>query len=352
MRFPNFHFPRSTMVKMSALLHLCLFVSLSFHPFFAHSDPTADAIDSTPVGETRGYLKREHTLVKPYQYADIDLPFWDIVGSAILTPQHIRLTSDLQSLRGGLWNKVPNSVRDWEMVVSFKVHGSTGALFGGPGNFFRGLGIFLDTYSNHNGPHQHAHPYISAMVSNGTLQYDHDADGTHTQLGGEHTGCEAKFRNKEHDTQVLIRYVADTLSVFTDITGAAQWRRCFSVDGVILPSNFYFGITAATGELSDNHDVLSVRMFEQEYARVEKPFESVNRDSMDPIAAPRDHVPDRRPSKLGWIGSIFLVLIGLAVVVGVLGFGLFFFQKRQERARKRKAAHSFTYIQIGLHTDV
>ena len=51
------------------------------------------------------------------------------------------------------------------------------------------------------------------MVSNGTLHYDHDRDGTHTQLGGEHTGCEAKFRNKEHDTQVLIRYVGDTLSV-------------------------------------------------------------------------------------------------------------------------------------------
>jgi mannose-binding lectin 2 len=38
---------------------------------------------------------------------------------------------------------------------------------------------------------QHAHPYISAMVNNGTLYYDHDRDGTHTQLAG----CEARFRN-------------------------------------------------------------------------------------------------------------------------------------------------------------
>lgn len=51
------------------------------------------------------------------------------------------------------------------------------------------------------------------MVNNGTLHYDHDKDGTHTQLGGEHTGCEAKFRNKDHDTQILIRYVANTISV-------------------------------------------------------------------------------------------------------------------------------------------
>lgn len=35
---------------------------------------------------------------------------------------------------------------------------------------------------------QHGHPYVSAMVSDGTLHYDHDRDGTHTQLGGDHTG--------------------------------------------------------------------------------------------------------------------------------------------------------------------
>lgn len=57
------------------------------------------------------------------------------------------------------------------MQINFKVFGSTGELFGdgmaiwytqeraqlGPvfGNkdYFRGLGVFLDTYSNHNGPH-------------------------------------------------------------------------------------------------------------------------------------------------------------------------------------------------------
>ena len=37
-----------------------------------------------------------------------------------------------------------------------------------------GLAIIADTYSNHNGPHNHQHPYISAMVNNGTLTYDHD----------------------------------------------------------------------------------------------------------------------------------------------------------------------------------
>lgn len=46
------------------------------------------------------------------------------------------------------------------------------------------------------------------MVNNGSLSYDHDRDGTHTQLAG----CEAKFRNLEHDTHLAIRYEKDTLT--------------------------------------------------------------------------------------------------------------------------------------------
>ena len=56
---------------------------------------------------------------------------------------------------------------------------------------------------------QHGHPYISAMVNNGTLHYDHDRDGTHTEVAG----CEAQFRNKPHDTYIAIRYERNTLSV-------------------------------------------------------------------------------------------------------------------------------------------
>lgn len=46
------------------------------------------------------------------------------------------------------------------------------------------------------------------MVNNGTLMYDHDRDGTHTQLAG----CEAKFRNVDYDTLISIRYENDVLT--------------------------------------------------------------------------------------------------------------------------------------------
>ena len=33
-------------------------------------------------------------------------------------------------------------------------------------------------------PFQHEHPYISAQVNNGSVAYDHDSDGTHSQVAG------------------------------------------------------------------------------------------------------------------------------------------------------------------------
>lgn len=62
-------------------------------------------------------------------------------------------------------------VQNWELIVQFKIHGKGKELFGdglalwyakermvtgpvfGSKDYFNGLAIILDTYSNHNGPH-------------------------------------------------------------------------------------------------------------------------------------------------------------------------------------------------------
>ncbi|CAF0754945.1 unnamed protein product [Didymodactylos carnosus] len=228
---------------------------------------------------TASYEIREHSLIKPYPavFSSIN-SYWHLTGNTIVTDRWIRLTADTQSKQGGLWNLLPVTYPDWEMHVQFKVHGTGKELFGdglviwyvrdpkhlGPvfGNqdFFHGLGVILDTYSNHNGPHNHVHPYISAMVNNGTLHYDHDRDGTHTQVAG----CESQFRGRDTDTLIAIRYQNDKLTVSTDIDGKNVWKECFSVEGVKLPSHYYFGFTAATGDLTDNHDIISVHTYQLE----------------------------------------------------------------------------------------
>ena len=196
---------------------------------------------------------------------------------------------------------------------------------------FTGLGIFLDTYANQNGAHNHGHPYISAMINNGSLKYDHDRDGTHTELAG----CEARFRGAEHETYLLIRYENDVLTVKTDIEGRNEWKDCFSVQGIQLPTGYFFGASAATGELSDNHDLISVKTFE-----LEVPTESVAQDrshivpSASFFAPPRDHVDDPPPPMSGFKLFMLIVcaIIGCVLLVAV---GMMVFQKQKETSRKR-----------------
>ncbi|CAG2054794.1 unnamed protein product [Timema podura] len=300
---------------------------------------------------TKDYMKREHCLIKPYQGAGMTIPYWDFIGSTMVTNNYVRLTPDDQSKRGLLWNSVPCSVRNWELQVHFKVHGKGKDLYGdglaiwyakdrmipgdvfGNQDFFQGLAVILDTYSNHNGPHNHQHPYVSAMVNNGSLHYDHDRDGTHTQLAG----CEAKFRNVAHDTHIAIRYENDVLTVSTDVENKAAWKECLSVKGVRLPTGYYFGVTAATGDLSDTHDIMSIKLYELDMP--ENPKEEEDRSQISPSATffepPRDHVEDPKPSSLSGIKIFLLMLVGTLAVIACVVIGIMFYQKHQENSRKR-----------------
>lgn len=56
---------------------------------------------------------------------------------------------------------------------------------------------------------QRSFPYISAMVNNGSVSYDHGKDGRFSELGG----CSAEIRNREHDTYLAIRYSKGRLTV-------------------------------------------------------------------------------------------------------------------------------------------
>ena len=50
--------------------------------------------------------------------------------------------------------------------------------------------------------------------------------------------------------------------VKTNVNNADNFEECFSVSGIELPTGYYFGLSAATGDLSDNHDIISLRLFD------------------------------------------------------------------------------------------
>ncbi|XP_031564414.1 vesicular integral-membrane protein VIP36-like [Actinia tenebrosa] len=304
------------------------------------------------------YLKREHSLMKPYQGAGMTIPDWDLGGNTFVSNDYIRLTPDHQSKRGSLWNNIPCYLHNWEMLIHFSVHGQgttmfgdgfafwyardrlrEGPAFGSQSNFY-GLGVFFDTYNNHNGEHSHEHPYISAMIGNGSNAYDHDRDGTHNQV----EGCSAQFRGQEHETFAIVRYLGakERLTVLTDVDGRGEWRECFDVRGVKLPTGLYFGVSAATGELADNHDIKSMKLFEVEVPEGDekKAGDEVDLTQIVPFADGaekyRDHIDDPKGSFSTRTSKIFTWLFWFAVIVCILcGVGFYFYQKQQVDARKR-----------------
>ena len=111
------------------------------------------------------------------------------------------------------------------------------------------------------------------MVNDGTKSYDHQHDGSGQVQGS----CIRDFRNKPLPIRLKIEYVNQGLTV-RDATSAFPSSRfaprkqiylnngisqddnafefCTRVDNIQLPKTGFLGVTAATGGLADDHDVL------------------------------------------------------------------------------------------------
>ena len=49
-----------------------------------------------------------------------------------------------------------------------------------------------------------------------------------------------------------------------DLDNKREWEQCLQVKDVILPTGYFFGASATTGDLSDAHDIISMKLFELE----------------------------------------------------------------------------------------
>ncbi|GFY39790.1 vesicular integral-membrane protein VIP36 [Trichonephila inaurata madagascariensis] len=217
-------------------------------------------------------VRQESSLFGPYDAGNAHLAHWDLSGTAHLAETAIRLTPDEASAQGAIWNNYPLMSNDWEFHIQFHIHGkgvhlngngmafwyakeplTPGHVFGSK-DFFSGLGIFIDTVENAAAPHNHRHPYLSAVVNNGSFPYHHDEQGTAGQIGG----CHLQARNLEWPTKLAISYISDVLTVYLDTQGTGTWTQCFRAVGVHLPTGYFLGASANTGEHSDNHDIVSI----------------------------------------------------------------------------------------------
>ncbi|EIM21511.1 hypothetical protein WALSEDRAFT_64459 [Wallemia mellicola CBS 633.66] len=215
---------------------------------------------------------RTHSISAPYVDQELNNRWWDFGGSTIIDANnHIRLTQDKQSERGWLWSRLPLTVSSYQIEFEFKVGGKNNHLYGdgfamwltqgrnkegevfGSVNNFKGLGVFFDTYANSR--HSYPFPRISAMLGDGETLYDNNKDGDEQSLDG----CSIKFRRTEITPKARFSYLkGNYIKLELQTKKWGEWEECFTVEDIELPLHPYLGFSSITGEISDNHDIISV----------------------------------------------------------------------------------------------
>ncbi|WVF73171.1 hypothetical protein IAT40_007990 [Kwoniella sp. CBS 6097] len=294
---------------------------------------------------------RTHSLAAPYVDSDLQNRWWDFGGNTIInTNKQVRLTQDRPSETGWLWSRMPLGVANWQIDVEFKVDGRAHNMFGdgfaiwvakdrakvgpvfGSVDYFTGLGIFFDTYSNAR--HSYQWPRVTAMLGDGRTSYDHEHDNEAHEIGG----CSENFRRRgEVPTKARLTYIKGKkfqLKLQTKKVG--DWMTCFEFDSP-LPDSPYIGFSAATGDVSDNHDIISINTFS---ATLRPQFRDAAQAPVSAGAAGRGTSGKGRPAGKtsgsgGAAGWFMFILKGIGILAfiafAIAAFRTWSAQKKQKR---------------------
>ncbi|KDO22875.1 hypothetical protein SPRG_12012 [Saprolegnia parasitica CBS 223.65] len=187
---------------------------------------------------------------------------WIHGGSTEVKKGFVRLTPDRQSKKGYLWN---NWFGDG---IGLWITTSQNYVFGDNHGFtadFTGIGIILDTFANPE--HKGGHKDVSIQINDGTKTLDMLNDETKI-------GCDAAVRYYEESAsfnpvhsagRLKVKIDQNRLRVDVDATNQGAWTRCYEGE-LPLPAGWLsrstIGVSAATGGVADNHDVLQLASYE------------------------------------------------------------------------------------------
>jgi hypothetical protein len=221
---------------------------------------------------------QEHTLLPPLleseAFGGTRLRHWTFGGSAVVTDNFVRLTPAKQSREGFCFNDVAVLAPVWEARFGFRVHsplslGGDGFAFwvvdralahggpvvGAPSAGFRGVGVVFDSFDNDGARDNPAIHIIASPAGNSRSDsFDPTSDFSHSRLAT----CVFDFRNSVPDDVIhaVVRYDSTSRSLKVHVESKRHSLDCANVDGIDLTQgNHYFGFTAHTGQLADNHDV-------------------------------------------------------------------------------------------------
>ncbi|XP_012724451.2 protein ERGIC-53 [Fundulus heteroclitus] len=258
-------------VSNALVLLLSFLTAVIFHRCLADVAAGGSAAEEPPHRR----FEYKYSFKGPHlSQSDGSIPFWIHSGNAIPSADQVRITPSLRSQRGSVWTKNKVSFEHWEAEVTFRVSGrgrmgadglavwftSEQGLDGpvyGAADRWNGLGVFFDSFDNDG---KKNNPAILVVGNNGNLVYDHQNDGTTQALGT----CLRDFRNKPYPIRAKITYYRKTLTILINngfTPDKEDYEFCTKVENMIIPADGFFGISAATGGLADDHDVLSFLLF-------------------------------------------------------------------------------------------
>ncbi|KAM4532622.1 protein ERGIC-53 [Fundulus diaphanus] len=258
-------------VSNARVLLLSFLTAVIFHRCLADVAAGGSAAEESPHRR----FEYKYSFKGPHlSQTDGSIPFWIHSGNAIPSADQVRITPSLRSQRGSVWTKNKVSFEHWEAEVTFRVSGrgrmgadglavwftSEQGLDGpvyGAADRWNGLGVFFDSFDNDG---KKNNPAILVVGNNGNLVYDHQNDGTTQALGT----CLRDFRNKPYPIRAKITYYRKTLTILINngfTPDKEDYEFCTKVENMIIPADGFFGISAATGGLADDHDVLSFLLF-------------------------------------------------------------------------------------------
>lgn len=247
----------------------------------------------------------EHSFEPPFTDFSRDglrqIDNWQYGSSAVVREHFIRLTQAKAGQHGFLFNKKKVLADAWSATLRFRISGKDKSLFGdGLGFFFtkhaafhagslhgfsdnfEGFAVILDTYRNEGSGLMHKD--VLLLSSDGSQPVAASHGGTSDASA---VGCDADFRFWEgrqdfeparNRSAVRIAYngTDNVVSVYIDERGDGAWRTCIDrapikarrdfwrpdaahPSGLASPASggAYMALSASTGDLADNHDVLA-----------------------------------------------------------------------------------------------
>jgi mannose-binding lectin 2 len=208
---------------------------------------------------------------------------WNVQGSAEINKGFVRVTPDRQSKQGFLWGNSPIDADEFTIIFQFRISGQGQRFFGdgialwitenshysggnlhGASESFKGVGIIMDTFKNTETAALHKD--VTIFQNDGTKSVD--------EMQKVSVGCDASMRYHEkradfsptNSSRVKIQYNRGFLKISVDSKTTGTWDACTEIPALnLVPADFtkkaYIAVTASTGALADNHDVIGMSVY-------------------------------------------------------------------------------------------